>query len=145
VLVGTCRAVNPGLALGDLLLVDEAIGADGVSRELGDGANLTPDPALEASVEEVAEAAGLRPVTVASVDLLGELDGRPAEDWAQRGAAAVEMTTAALLAAGPRCGVAVAALLAVSDVGEEEIGDEELNEASTRIGRLAVAALSSSR
>jgi purine-nucleoside phosphorylase len=143
--IGTCRAVDPGLELGDLLLVNQAIGADGVSRALGDAENLAPEPALGAAIEEVATAAGLPAVTVASTDLLGELDGRPARDWAAQGAAAVEMTTAALFAAGDRCGVAVAALLAVSDAGDQELGDEELNEASTRIGRLAADALSSSR
>jgi purine-nucleoside phosphorylase len=142
--VGTCRAVDADLALGDLLQVREAIGADGVSRELGDGSALKPEPAL---AEAVAAAAGTqaRAVTVASTDLLGELDGRPADHWAQRGAAALEMATAALFAAGPRCGVAVAGLLVVADVGEQSIEDEDLNEAATRIGRIAGAALSSSR
>jgi purine-nucleoside phosphorylase len=142
--LGTCRAIAPDLALGDVVVVREAISADGVSRELSGEAALAPDPTLGAAIEKVAEDAGLRSVSVASSDLLGELDGRPAEEWAQRGAEALEMATAPLIAAGRRCGIAVAALLAISDVNGEAIEDEALNEASTRMGRLALAALSSS-
>jgi uridine phosphorylase len=89
-----------------------------------------------AAAEDIAEA------VVASVDLLGRLDGRPAAEWAERGAAALEMASAALFAAGPRCGVAVAALLTVADVEGEAIGDEDLQESSLRMGRLGAAALS---
>ena len=39
--VGTCHAIAPDLRLGDLLIVREAIGADGVSRELGGEAVLS--------------------------------------------------------------------------------------------------------
>lgn len=144
VLLGTCRAISPRLALGDVFVVDEAIGADGVSGELSDEAALVPDPKLGATLAGTSEAAGLGSVSVASTDLIGELDGRPAEDWERRGAQALEMTAAALFAAGPRCGVAVAALMAVSDSGEETISDEALLEASIRIGQVALTAFSSS-
>jgi uridine phosphorylase len=143
--LGTCRAVAEDLELGDQLVVIEALGADGVSRELSGSAALAPDAELGAAIEKAAEAAGLRTVKVASTDLLGSLDGRPAREWEQRGAAAIEMAAAALFAAGPRCGVAVASLMVVSDASGEAIEDEALNEASTKIGRLAAEALSSSR
>ncbi|MFZ0973901.1 MAG: hypothetical protein WAN22_16840, partial [Solirubrobacteraceae bacterium] len=35
--VGTCGALNEGLALGDLVVATEAIAADGMSRALGGG------------------------------------------------------------------------------------------------------------
>ena len=154
--VGTCRALDPGLRLGDLMMVSEAIGADGVSRELsagpaeagarpaGDPATLHPDAQLGAALSSAAEADGVRPGCVASTDLLGELDGRAPEHWRERGAAALEMVTAPLFATGERCGIAVAALLAVSDAGGEAIAEEPLQEASIRMGRLALAAMSSS-
>jgi purine-nucleoside phosphorylase len=144
VALGTCRAIAPQLRLGDLLLVREAIAADGVGRELGDADALAPDSELGAALSAVAEAGGVGPATVASTDLLGRLDGRPKRKWADRGAAALEMTCAALFAAGPRCGIAVAALVAVSDAGGEAIAEEQLQEASVRMGRLALAALSTS-
>jgi len=140
--VGTCRAVDPELSLGELLVVGEAIGSDGVSRALGAETPLRPDPGLGAVLAQVAAAEGVGESVVASVDLLGRLDGRPPAEWAERGAAALEMASAALFAAGPRCGVAVAALLAVTDIEGEAIGDEDLPEASLRMGRLAAAALS---
>jgi purine-nucleoside phosphorylase len=142
--VGTCRAVAQELELGELLLVGEAIGADGVSRELGEGGALGPDPELGKALAGATREEGVREVTVASVDLIGELDGRAAE-WEQRGAAALEMASAALFAAGPRCGVAVASLVVVTDRGEDSISDRDLQQASARMGRLALAALSSSR
>jgi purine-nucleoside phosphorylase len=142
--VGTCRAIAPDLRLGDLLMVREAIGADGVSRELGGEATLAPDTELGAALTAVASAEGVRSASVASTDLLGELDGRPAQEWARRGAEALEMAAAALFAAGPRCRVAVASLLAITEADGEAIEDEPLNEASARMGRLALAALSTS-
>ena len=144
ILIGTCRAISPELALGDVFVVSEAIGADGVSGELSDEAALRPDPKLGATLAGTAEAAGLPSVSVASTDLIGKLDGRPAEDWERRGAEALEMTAAALFAAGPRCGVAVAALMAVADGGDRSIDDEALLEASNRMGEVALAAFSSS-
>jgi uridine phosphorylase len=144
VLLGTCQAISSKLELGEVRVVSEAIGADGVSGELSDEAALAPDPQLGATLAGTAEAAGLASISVASTDLIGELDPRPASDWERRGAEALEMTTAALFAAGPRCGVAVAALMAVADAGEDSIADDALLEASTRMGRVALAAFSSS-
>jgi purine-nucleoside phosphorylase len=140
--VGTCRALDPELALGDLLLVREAIAADGTSRELSGDPTLAPDPELGAALERAVGSAGVRTARIASTDLLGELDERPADEWAGRGATALEMATAALFAAGRRCGVAVAALLAVSDAGGQAIEQEPLDQASLRMGRLALDALS---
>jgi uridine phosphorylase len=150
--VGTCRAIDPGLALGDVLLVAEAIGDDGVSRALsGEDAMagaagvraLEPDPALRGALGDAVATDGVPVATVASTDLLGDLDGRPAE-WEQRGAVAVEMTTAALFATASRRGIAAASMLVVSDAGEQAIAEEQLQESSLRIARAALAAFSSS-
>jgi purine-nucleoside phosphorylase len=143
-LIGTCRAISSQLSLGDVFVVDEAIGADGVSGELSDEAALTPDPKLGATLAGTAEAAGLASRSVASSDLIGELDERPADDWERRGTEALEMTAAALFAAGAKRAVAVAALMTVADAGEEAISDEALLAASVRASRVALAAFSSS-
>lgn len=144
ILLGTCRAISAELSLGDIFVVSEAIGGDGVSGELSDEAALVADPKLGATLAGTAEAAGLGSVIVASTDLVGELDGRPAEDWERRGAEALEMTAAALFAVGGRCGVSVAAMMAVADAGDESLDDDALLEASTRMGQVALAAFSSS-
>ncbi len=139
--LGTCRALAPELSLGELLLVRRVVGGDGVSRELSGEPTLAPDSELGPALEAAARDEGVEPATVASSDLLGELDGRPAR-WVQRGAVAVEMSCAALFATGPRCGVAVASLMTVADAGGEAIDDDSLQQASVRMGRIALAALS---
>jgi len=141
--LGTCSAIDPALKLGEVVLVREAISADGTSRELSGDPALEPDPELGAALAGAAGEAGARSVTVASSDLAGPLDSKRGEEWARRGAAGVEMSAAALLAAGRRCGVAVASLLAVADRGGRTIADQALLEASARMGEIALAALSS--
>src|SRR5205823_4970405 len=44
--VGTCGALDPELALGDLLVATSALSCDGTSRALGAGDRITPDPEL---------------------------------------------------------------------------------------------------
>jgi uridine phosphorylase len=135
--VGTCGALAPGLALGDLLSAETAIAADGVGARLaGRGRPLRADPSLREAIEATGMA---RAVAAVSTDLFYE----PAPPEAG-GAAAVEMEAAALFALGPKLGVAVGCLLVVSDVFEPErrrIGDESLAEAVERMGAAAVAAL----
>src|SRR5438094_4712462 len=44
--LGTCGAIDPSLALGDLLIAREAICLDGTSRALGTGERIAADVAL---------------------------------------------------------------------------------------------------
>jgi uridine phosphorylase len=140
--VGTCGALDPGLEIGELLAVSAALADDGTSARLGAEGLVEPDPELTAALV-AAGAPGRRIVTT---DLFYEVDaGRPA-DWAEQGAAAVEMEAAALFALGRRLGVAVACLLLVSDVFEAEnewrrIDDERLSGAVEAMGRTAASAL----
>jgi uridine phosphorylase len=138
--VGTCGALDPSLQLGELLLVEAALPEDGVSRALGAKAPVSPDPGLL----ERLEGAG-RPVTVATTDFFYEPSGEPRRGWIEAGAGAVEMEAAPLFALGPRVGVAVAALLIVSDVfpdgARERIGEDELLVAARSMGEAAAAAL----
>ena len=141
--VGTCGAFDPDLGLGSLLRVERAIAGDGVSARLGVH-EAEPDPEISRLLASSApEATG---VTVATTDLFyesGELD----PGWAERGAQAVEMETAAVFAIGRRLGVATGCLLVVSDLltdsGRERIEDEALAEAAVGMGRAAAAALAS--
>ncbi|MGZ5325747.1 MAG: phosphorylase family protein [Solirubrobacterales bacterium] len=144
--VGSCGALDPGLELGELITVERAIAADGTSAQLGGEGVVQPDPMLTEALE--AEGAPLR--TIASSDLFYEVDPERPRGWAEQGAAAVEMEAATLFALGSRIGVSVACLLVVSDVfegnepgeaGRRRIGDEALDEAVERMGRLAAAAL----
>jgi uridine phosphorylase len=138
--VGTCGALAPGLALGELVIARDSICADGTSRALGGGERVAADHGLtEALTREVPSA---RAGTIVSVDLFYEARLPPAAD----GALAVEMEAAALFAVGGAAAVPVACLLAVSDTfdssgARERIEDEALLAAAEQMGAAATAAL----
>lgn len=140
--VGTCGALDPRLALGDLVVAGEAVAADGASRALGAGERVAGDPGLAA---RMAAADGALPGAVVSTDLFYEPDGE--RDWGATGALAVEMECATLFRLAELRGVRAGCVLAVSDLladpadGRERIGDEALAAAGERAGRVALAAL----
>jgi uridine phosphorylase len=139
--VGTCGALDGGLALGDLLVAREALAADGASRILGAGERIAGDPQLTAAL------AGAPTATVVSTDIFYEPNSAREHDWRAAGAVAVEMEAATLFAVGARLGVPVACVLAVSDVipaderPRRRIDDDSLLAAAEAMGRLAVTAL----
>jgi DeoD family purine-nucleoside phosphorylase len=139
--VGTCGALAPGLALGELVVASGALCADGTSRALGAGERVAADPTITRAL--MCEAPSAHEGVVVSVDLFYE-DGDPGEG---RDALAVEMEAAALFAVGARAGVPVGCVLAVSDTfdgdgGRERIDDDALLAAAERMGAAAIAALS---
>jgi uridine phosphorylase len=145
--VGTCGALDPALELGDLLRVEAALPDTGVNRALdGDSGAIRADPGL---LTALAAANGGSPATVATADLFYETSPEPRERWVAAGARAVEMESAALFEVGRARGVAVAALLIVSDVfpGGERVRIEEaaLVGGVERMGGAAAAALEGER
>lgn len=152
--VGTCGALDPALSLGDLLVVEEAIAADGTSSALGAGELTKPDARLTSRLKHALAATGTsgdgRPASfgrIASTDLFYEDNSRKSAEWALAGAVAVEMEASTLFALGGLTGIAVACLLTVSDIldaggGRTRIEDHALLEASEAMGRAAVEALS---
>jgi uridine phosphorylase len=144
--VGTCGAIAAGPQLGELLVVTEAICADGTSRALGAGDRAAPSAQLTAALRD-AGATG-SPPTLAGIAATTDLfydgpEGAEAE-WAAAGAVVVEMEAATLFTLGARRGLATGALLIVSDVVVPErrrIEDEALHEAEQRLGEVAVRAL----
>jgi DeoD family purine-nucleoside phosphorylase len=140
--VGTCGALDPALALGDLVIVTQAIPADGTSRALGATGALSPDGELLAAVISAAgEPVHAGPVV--STDLF--YDGPEDQDWTTSGALAVEMEAATLFALAARRGLQAAALLIVSDLllgGRTRIDPDRLRAAEHRLGAVALSALS---
>jgi uridine phosphorylase len=139
--VGTCGALVPGLALGELVIARESVCADGTSRALGAGERVSADPALTQALMRHAPSAHTG--TIVSVDLFYD-SGRRAE---ADGALAIEMEAAALFAVGATAGVPVACVLAVSDTFDahgvrERIDDHALLAAAEKMGAAAIAALS---
>ena len=142
--VGTCGALADGLRLGELLIADRVIAADGTSRALGAGERLLPDPALLAGLRRAARG-GTRAGTVVSADLFYEPEPGRATEWTAAGAVAVEMEAAAVLAVAARHRVAAACVLVVSDVltggRRRRIDADTLTEAERRLGQVGAAAL----
>jgi len=139
--VGSCAALVPGLALGELVIARESICADGTSRALGAGERIAADPSLTEALIRRAPAAHTG--TVVSVDLFYESGPR----GGGRQALAVEMEAAALFAVGARADVPVACMLIVSDTFDStgaraRIGDSAMLEAAEKMGAAAIAALS---
>jgi purine-nucleoside phosphorylase len=138
--IGTCGALAPQLALGELLIVAEAIAEDGTSQALGAGPRVAADPELVARLEAVADG-GATLAQVVSTDLFyGALEQR----WEADGAVAVEMEAATLFALAARRGFSAAALLLVTDLlspKRRRIDGDALKEGEQRLGELAARAL----
>jgi len=135
--VGTCAALGGQARPGELLLPTEAlaVGGSAASFGLAPGAAVRPDPTLLACLRrELGDEA--RAVAMASLDTM------PAADSASPGVAAADMQTAAVLARGRGLAVAAAAVLIVSEAGEDLLADEQLESAAKRAGRAAAKALS---
>jgi uridine phosphorylase len=138
---GTADAPAAGAPPGTLVIAEAVLARDGTSRALGGAA---PDPAL---VEALRNAAGptARSSLVASLDLLPEHDPAAAERCLADGAEAIDLTSAAVLAAAARRGAAAACVLAISGVlgsGDPRLGQAALEDTEAELGRVAAAALS---
>jgi uridine phosphorylase len=144
--VGTCGALRPEIAAGDLLIVTEAICEDGTSRALAAAERVAPSDELLAAL--VAAGAGeARQVVAVSTDLVYDRPPGERDRWTRLGASAVELETATLLALARRRGVRAAAVLVAADAigpdGERRrIDPERFEHAERALGRLAAAALS---
>jgi purine-nucleoside phosphorylase len=149
--VGTCGAVDPELAHGELVVAGVALAEDGASKALGAGEVASPDKELTARLA-AALPAGASPSPIVTTDLFYDGDpdqgGPPrarAEAWRRRGAVAVEMEAATVFTLGRRLGVAAACILTVSDTFEsnerQRISDQELADAVERMGSVAAGAL----
>jgi purine-nucleoside phosphorylase len=136
--VGTCAALDPELRPGALLIATAALASAGsaISFGIGAGETVSPDPDLqERLVAALGDGTGA--VIVASFDSM------PATARATGDARVADMQTLALLARGGSLGIAVAAVLIVSEGARgEELADEDLESAAGRAGRAAAAALS---
>jgi uridine phosphorylase len=113
--VGTCGALNPALALGDLLAATAAIPADGTSRGLGAEGPVAPDPELLAALLTVG-GASVQSGPVVSTDLFYDGPVGEEREWTEAGAVAVEMETATLFTLARRRRLQAACLLLVTDL-----------------------------
>jgi DeoD family purine-nucleoside phosphorylase len=141
--IGTCGALAPQLALGQLLIVAEAIADDGTSKALGAGPRIAADPLLVARLE-VAAGGSATSGPVVSNDLFYDPSGRSEQRWLAGGALAVEMEAATLFALAARHDLAAAALLLVTDTlipERRRIDPDALRDGEHRLGELGARAL----
>jgi DeoD family purine-nucleoside phosphorylase len=141
--VGTCGGLDPGLALGGLLVATEALADDGTSRSLGAGSRV---PSGAEILARLIAAGGdkVRSGPVVSTDLFYDTAPGTEERWRADGALAVEMEAATLFQLAARNGFEAGAALIVSDLifpARERIGGEKLQAAELALGQLAVSAL----
>jgi uridine phosphorylase len=149
--VGTCGALDPAFALGDLVVAREAIASDGTSAALAGTKRTQAHPELAERLGRIAcagagERAAHAGATIVSTDLFYEAGAGRGMHWRREGAVAVEMEASALFAVGALAGIEVACVLAVSDTFDAagvrtRIGDRELLGAAEAMGAAAVAAL----
>lgn len=133
--VGTCVAIDARLRPGDELVVNAALAGDGIGAALGLPGPLLPDAGLT-------HALGGHGHVVASLDLMPEPRSAAAADWASKGAVAIDLSTAAVLAMAGRLGLAVGCALVVSASWAGEILDHDpLDEACLALGEKAAVAL----
>jgi len=143
--VGTCGALDAGLALGDLVIAERALASDGTSRALGAGDSIAADAGLVAALRQSA-GAGARAGLVASSDLFYDHGSDGSHGWREAGALAVEMEAATLLRVGELRGIRVGCVLAVSDVFDADgtrrrIDADALLTAAERLGHVGAGAL----
>ena len=137
--IGTCAALDDGLALGSLIAPEKVLALDGASAALGAGMSLAPDPGMLARLV----AAGAATATVASQDLFYDRREAPPPP----GAVAVELETAAVLGVAARHELPAACVLGVARRagvnGAARLDSDDLEALGLRLGEAGYAALRS--
>jgi DeoD family purine-nucleoside phosphorylase len=145
--VGSCGALRPELALGDLVVALSAVPAEATSLRFVDGEPHAPtaDWELVHGMVHAAKELGERPHVgpIATSDTFYDPDPERHRRWGARGVLAVEMESSLLFTLAPLRGVQAATILVVSDLvhGElhERIGEELFAMAVERMTRIALA------
>ena len=148
--IGTCGALDPGLALGDLVVARESICTDGTSRALGADQRVAADPTLAEALLRAGRSqvgSSMRRVhagAIVSVDLFYDSDSPTRTHPAD--ALAIEMEAASLFAVGACASIPVACVLIVTDTFDAfdmrtRIDDDSLLAAAEAMGAVAVSAL----
>jgi DeoD family purine-nucleoside phosphorylase len=143
--IGTCGALEPALHLGELVTAERSLAEDGTSAALGARGEVAPDPVL---TEALVAAGGGRAVTAVSTDLFYDVREGLEDEWRRRGAAVVEMESAALFQLAAVRRVAAGCLLGVSDTlgGERRrIDSKRLAQLGVRLGEVAFGAAAATR
>lgn len=121
VMIGTCGALDPGLATGDVVVPSQAVAQEGVAHLYEtvseDTSIILSNPELSAMGRAALESRGVR--TSDSLHLtwssIFAQSGAMVEEWREEGYGSVDMEAATLFAVAKHFGVAATALLVVWD------------------------------
>ncbi|MDE2718261.1 MAG: hypothetical protein OXI33_14795 [Chloroflexota bacterium] len=121
VMIGTCGALDPGLATGDVVVPSQAVAREGVAhlyKTIDEGTGIVlSDPDLTAMGRSALENRGIR--TADSLHLtwssIFAQSGAMVEEWRESGYGSVDMEAATLFAVAKHFGFAATALLVVWD------------------------------
>ncbi len=121
VMIGTCGALDPSLATGDVVVPSQAVAQEGVAhlyKTVEEDTGIVPsDPDLTAKARAALESRGIR--TADSLHLtwssIFAQSGAMVEEWRERGYGSVDMEAATLFAVAKHFNFAATALLAVWD------------------------------
>jgi uridine phosphorylase len=117
--IGSCGGIHPEAHTGDLLIPDEVVIEEGVSRWYHPGAVVSATPALVDKAIEITEKKGIRALRGRSVTEDTLLGVRPADDsvqrWIDAGYIGVDMETSAVFSAADHMGMKRLSLIHIWD------------------------------
>ncbi len=117
VMIGTCGALDPALATGDVVVPSIAVAREGVAQLYGVPDKVESDQGLTRAARSVLETSGIRTWDVLHLtwSSIFAQSGVMVEEWKQLGYGSVDMEAATLYAVARHFGFAATALLAVWD------------------------------
>jgi DeoD family purine-nucleoside phosphorylase len=151
--VGTCGGLQPGLAMGELIVAISAVPADATATHLIGGEPHAPTADWELVHGAVHQAKELgktvRVGPIVSSDVFYNPDGGQYQRWSDRGILGVEMEGAMLFTLGALRKIQTGCLLVVSDAvveGEfKRISDEGMRRAVDEMTELALATVTADK
>ena len=140
--VGACTALDAQLEPGTVLVAERALAEDGASSRLAEHGLAAADPKL---TRALAAALGASTKLVASTDLHYDPDAATRRaSWRSRGAAAVDLSAAAMFAVGARVRIALACALVVAEAEAKALDEALLDERLLDAARAAATVLADS-
>ncbi len=117
VMIGTCGALDPALATGDVVVPSTAVAREGVAQLYGVPDKVESDQGLTRAARSALETSGIRTWDVLHLtwSSIFAQSGAMVEEWKQLGYGSVDMEAATLYAVARHFGFAATALLAVWD------------------------------
>ena len=138
--IGRAFALDPGLSIGDCVVVSEALGEDGTSRALEVEAPAA-DPRLSAALVAAARPQ-IATASVASFDLFHDPGAQARRTaWRDAGAVVADLETAAAFAVAERLQIPLACALVIAETTTGVHDDEEADRSLLGLGAVCAEAL----